>query len=116
MSFEEMMNQLRGEYLDALPNKITDIEAHFQTGDVSVLREDFHKLKGTGRTYGIPEISLISEVLERICVKNPDLIGKSVPIALELLREIHLVRTKSKTELPMETDARFISVQAMING
>lgn len=90
--FEKMMAELRRDYVNGIPQKIIDIEAHLGANDATTLRDDFHKLKGTGRTYGIPEISELAEAVEKICLKKPDLIGEIVPKAVELLRAIHSAR------------------------
>jgi len=112
MSFEQMMQELTQEYLEALPAKIADIENHFRQMDISVLREDFHKLKGTGSTYGIPEISLIGEAVEDICMGQPHRLSEVVPEAIEILREIHLARSFRKIAVNLESDPRFTRMTA----
>ena len=110
MSFEQMMQELTEEYLEALPAKIADIENHLRVMDVSVLREDFHKLKGTGSTYGIPEISMIGQAMEDICLGQPHRLSEVVPDAIEILREIHLARAFRKIALNLENDPRFARI------
>jgi HPt (histidine-containing phosphotransfer) domain-containing protein len=92
MSFEKMMEELRRDYVASIPQKMKDIEAHLAAADVGTLRDDFHKLKGTGKTYGIPEISELGEAVEKICKHKPEQAGAIVPGALTLLREIHTAR------------------------
>ncbi len=98
-SFNKMMQELRAEYLASFPQKFYDIEAHLQALDFARLRDDFHKLKGTGKTYGIPEISELCAVTEKICLSaasgNSAIdahvlsnTADSVGVALSVLRKI----------------------------
>lgn len=52
-----------------MPKKISDIRNHTisQKKDWETIRTLFHNLKGTGKTYGFAQISLICEPLENIC-------------------------------------------------
>ena len=72
MSFEDLLKNLQVDYVAAIPNKIAQIRAQVRNADVPALRESFHKFKGTGRTYGLPEVSELAEVVERICIDTPD--------------------------------------------
>lgn len=96
MSFEEMMQQLKSDYLSSLPEKITEIQTRVQEGKVRELREDFHKLKGTGKTYGLPEISQLAEAVEKICCKQPDKAVEASQIAVQLLKGIYEERQSSQ--------------------
>ncbi len=66
MSFDEMMKELKQEYLEALPQRILNLRQWIQTGEVSLLINEFHKFKGTGTTYGLPEISELGSTMERL--------------------------------------------------
>jgi HPt (histidine-containing phosphotransfer) domain-containing protein len=88
MSFEKMMAELQLDYLKNLPQKIAEIEAHFSTGDLELLRNDFHKIKGTGKTYGLPLISEIGLVMESLCKAKSTRLGEALPLALSALRQI----------------------------
>jgi HPt (histidine-containing phosphotransfer) domain-containing protein len=93
-SFDQMMAELRAEYLTTLPERIREIEAHILAKDYPALYNDFHKLKGSGKTYGIAEISEAAEVFERIAYAklnnhssplHPD---QWLPKGVELLKAI----------------------------
>jgi len=114
MSFESMMEQLRIEYVDDLPNKIKDIESNFAKDQLQVVREDFHKLKGTGRTYGVPEITDLAEVMEKICIQFPKEAAQTVPEALDLLREIHTLRATAQS-FDINKDHRFVRLKKIIS-
>ena len=114
MSFEKMMEQLRTEYVEDLPKKIKDIETSLASSQIQEMREDFHKLKGTGRTYGVPEITDLAEVMERICLQFPQEIVRTVPDALILLREIHDLR-KTDQALDIKKDHRFAKLKKIVS-
>lgn len=115
MSFQEMMEQLKKEYIQALPNRVDEIRRKLTAIDTSSLREDFHKLKGTGKTYGVPEITLLAEVVERICAGKPkEVVGAVVPEALDLLSLIHDHRT-SQRSFDIELDERFHKIKDLAN-
>ncbi len=92
------MAELRTEYLASFPQKFSEIESHLKAREFVRLREDFHKLKGTGKTYGIPEISELCAVVEKICLnaagatpdKQTDLAhaAETVRVALTVLHRI----------------------------
>lgn len=113
MSFAKMMEKLKEEYVDTLPEKIHDIESHFKSERIDYLKEDFHKLKGTGKTYGLPEISTLAEVVERLCVLNPEVAFNVIPDALNLLREIHASRS-TDNELNIDADSRFHKMRILV--
>ena len=102
MNFDEMMAELRTEYLATFPQKFLEIEAHLSAADFSRLRDDFHKLKGTGKTYGIPEISELCAITEKICLNAANApatpgdstsnASTSVNLALSILRKIIATR------------------------
>jgi len=104
-SYEQMMAELRAEYVASLPEKIADIKSHAAAGDREMLRNDFHKLKGTGKTYGIPEISELGLVFEKHCLKNPPNLD-FIPLAIELLAAIHAARL-SNTPFVLDTNLEF---------
>lgn len=64
MSFQEMMENLKKEYIQSIPEKIAEIKTLKNTQDLPGLRNAFHKLKGSGQTYGLPEISEIAAPVE----------------------------------------------------
>lgn len=104
MSFEDMMKQLKEEYISSLPEKIFEIEARVNAGSVTELREDFHKLKGTGKTYGLPEISQLAEVVEKICTHQPDKAVEVSKTAVDLLKRIHHHRQSSEVYKLLENE------------
>ena len=96
MNYDEMMAELQIEYISSLPQKIQDIETHLATRDRGQLRDDYHKLKGTGKTYGIPEISEFGELFEKLCLKKTISLDQFVPLSLTLLKQIYGARKDNK--------------------
>ena len=115
MSFDDLLKSLHQEYLSSLPNKIGTIREQMQTANPSELRESFHKLKGTGRTYGMPEVSELAAVVEEICSDYPSRAVTAVGHALEILHDIHAVRLQHK-EFPLESDTRFTLIRKLLQN
>ena len=108
MSFEDMMKELQKEYIANLPNKITAIQSHFDNMNVSALEDEFHKIKGTGKTYGVPELSVLAKVLEDACKKNHN-IKELLPPTIKILKKIEDSR-KNGSEFKIESDSLFQDV------
>lgn len=113
MNLDQILAQLRKEYLDSLPTRLAGIRQHFHDGAFDVLEDEFHKLKGTGRTYGIPEITDVGEITEHICGDARQHVGTAIPIALELLSEIHEARIRQET-FDVKADPRFSELRKLI--
>ena len=113
MSFQELMEQLKREYIASLPHKIKEIQSKFNQNDMQNLGEDFHKLKGTGKTYGLPEVSQLAEVMESLCSQQPQSLDQAIPDALGLLKEIHLERDLSRPFI-IESDDRYQRIKNLI--
>ena len=96
MSIEELLQQLQAQYLASLPAKITQIESQIASRDVDALRESFHKLKGTGRTYGLPEVSDFAEIVEDVCLSHSAQATAAASDALNVLRDIFASRQKQQ--------------------
>lgn len=83
----EILAELKVEYRSSFPRKIQKLRDTLATGDLDLLREEFHKLKGTGKTYGFPEVSVLCEVMEFACQdRRADL--KSVEKAIAVLERM----------------------------
>ncbi|OFZ14885.1 MAG: hypothetical protein A2Z20_04670 [Bdellovibrionales bacterium RBG_16_40_8] len=114
MNYNQMMVDLRVEYVSSLPQKILDIETHYIAKDRERLRDDFHKLKGTGKTYWVPEISELGEVFEKICLKETIPINQFIPSAINLLKQIYSYRKEDKAyDLSQVTE--FLNAQRLIS-
>ncbi len=112
VQFEEMMQELRNEYLEGLPCKIDEIKKVFHEKNMSTLKEDFHKLKGTGKTYGFPEISELGELVERLLTLKPQIFSQIIPPAISLLQDIYQIRRDSRC-LDLQNDPRFQAIRIL---
>ena len=63
-SLDSVLNSLRSSYAESLPEKIEHLKELSKQGQADELRKAAHKLKGSGQSYGFPEISKICEQLE----------------------------------------------------
>lgn len=111
MSFDELMQTLRAEYLQSLPQKVEIIQQLCKQGDLELLREEFHKLKGTGKTYGIPEITELCAVVEQLCVDKSPKAVDACKLANQLLSDIHAARSNGAI-LSLAQDPHFVKIQS----
>lgn len=95
-SLAEVLAGLQKSYLASMPEKISNLQALHLANDLVKLETEYHKLKGTGRTYGLPEVTQLGAVLERVCQIAPDLLSKSVPLSLTLLAQIRDTRIQGQ--------------------
>ena len=83
----DLIAEMRKEYLDGFDEKYALLNKLYNDKDQKGLENEFHKLKGTGTTYGAPEISQLCGHLEKLCAAgfpNPT----QHALALELLEKI----------------------------
>jgi len=99
MSLDELLKNLQKEYLAELPARIETMHAHLENKDVTALIEDFHKLKGTGKTYGVAAISDVGARLEKILLEKGAKALDHVPEALAEL--VHIHSEHSQEDLPL---------------
>ncbi len=107
MSIHDVLAELRKTYLEALPARADAIEKLLQERKYAEVETEFHKLKGTGKTYGLPEVSQIGEVAERLVENGSTSAEESVPAALNVLRRI--AATRNNGEVPnLENDSDYL--------
>mgnify|MGYP001222904155 FL=1 len=107
MSIHDVLAELRKTYLEALPARADAIEKLFQERKYSEVETEFHKLKGTGKTYGLPEVSQIGAVAERLVENGSTSAEESVPAALNVLRRIAAIRGNGETP-DLENDSDYL--------
>lgn len=112
MTFDQMMAELRTEYIQSLPEKIQNLERCWATRNLAELQDSFHKMKGTGKTYGVPEVSLIAETMERICKTNPKALDEIAPTGIGLFKKIQAARSKGEVYDPKQ-DPQFSALEAL---
>ena len=105
-NIQDLLKQLRTDYLATFPSKIEILEKLWQTSEIDLLKTEYHKLKGTGRTYGITEISQVGEALELLCHAPRKVLDQAVPQSLDLLKRIHKMR-QSEQVINLDIDLSF---------
>lgn len=75
------------------------------------LKDAFHKLKGTGKTYGLPEISELAAVVEEACLLDPGAGRRQAERALPLLRDIARTRHAGQAFV-LTTDERWVALRS----
>jgi HPt (histidine-containing phosphotransfer) domain-containing protein len=110
VSFEDVFAELKKQYLAELPAKVQRIENYLRAGQWIDVHNEFHKLKGTGKTYGFPAISRACQIIETLTMGgqacNPDYVHKG----LAILQKIHRAETaKSAFDLDSDIDYMFLS-------
>jgi HPt (histidine-containing phosphotransfer) domain-containing protein len=115
MNFDELLKTLHQDYLTSIPQKIISIRDQINAGQPADLRESFHKLKGTGRTYGMPEISDLSAVVEEISIDYPAKAVSAASHAIEIMHDIYNARIQGRSH-DLEGDARFASIRKLLQN
>ena len=69
--FNQMLQEMKQDYLESFPKRISLIKKYMSEDKWQSVHEEYHKLKGTGKTYGFSEISIVCEVLELLSMKQP---------------------------------------------
>lgn len=87
-NYHEVMAELRQEYLESFDEKFKLWSQLFQDSNFESLELEFHKMKGTGATYGAPEVSHLCEHLERICRDQKQVDQATLSKAIALLEKI----------------------------
>jgi HPt (histidine-containing phosphotransfer) domain-containing protein len=110
MSLQDLLAELQKEYLASITDKVSMIETLWRGSQLEELETEFHKMKGTGSTYGLPEISQLGEAMERLCEINRPALDNTVPLAMALLSRIQAQRQRGEA-FAIEADPDFRIVQ-----
>lgn len=113
MSIQDLLKDLQKNYLSTLPDKVVLIENLWKTNKLDLLETEYHKLKGTGRTYGLAEITLVGAALERLCELNPQVLDRAVPLSLVVLNRIREQRNSGQVP-NLDNDSDFSILVAMV--
>ncbi len=93
----DLFSELKKEYLDSFEEKFQSLMRYWQTGDRKNLQNEFHKIKGTGTTYGVQEATDVASIMEDLCAQESPQLGFNVLLSLELLQKIRAVHRQGKT-------------------
>ena len=114
-SFRSTFLELQKEYLQTILLNLNNIESFFETKNIKEIKKEFHQLKGSGKTYDIEEISILSSLVEELCLKEcVDFEQIKTPI-IELLKKIIKSHTLGRPiSLTKEEQFQKISAQKLI--
>jgi HPt (histidine-containing phosphotransfer) domain-containing protein len=117
MSIQDVLAGLQKTYLASMPDKIALIETLFRDRDLEKLETEYHKLKGTGRTYGLPEFTQLGALLERICEIDPASLSTAVPLSLSLLTRMRDARAQGEgSGLALENESDFQTLVKIVEA
>lgn len=68
----DILDELRKDYLNSLPDIILEIKAALEDGDWEIIEKHFHRFAGSGQTYGLPDITTVGRGIENYLQKNQD--------------------------------------------
>lgn len=105
MNIKNLLAELQKDYLNTFQEKIENLKTLYAQGKLEELKTEYHKLKGTGRTYGLPEVTQLGDALEVLC-EHPDALQIAVPISATVLAKIRDERKKGEI-LDMDLDRDF---------
>ena len=66
----DVLQDLKKEYIHSFPQKLDKIEKLTSDENWPELADEYHKLKGTGKTYGFPQISTLCEKMEAMALQT----------------------------------------------
>lgn len=110
---EDVLQELRVEYLQCLPQRVILIQKLMAAQDWKRLETEFHKLKGTGKTYGISEVSTLSAELETYSMKSGCKDLRTCELYCALLTEITTRATRHETT-DLSNHPLFIELKKLI--
>ena len=112
MSIDDLLKELQQEYIQSIPEKIKELKEFLEKKDMENLLNSFHKLKGSGKTYGLEEVTILGQFFEIWMRDKKEKVIPFVPKAIEILERIHASRVDSKPYL-IEVDAEYQKLQSL---
>jgi PAS domain S-box-containing protein len=67
---EPVMQKILVEYLSELPARVDHMLESLKQGDLAAVRQLAHQLKGSGKSYGFPDISRLAAALEDTIIRG----------------------------------------------
>jgi HPt (histidine-containing phosphotransfer) domain-containing protein len=113
VKLENILEELKRDYVASLPSRVETMSGLLKAGNAALLKDDFHKLKGSGKTYGVPEVSSVAELGESICRDKQSEMGFAIPVLLQLLTEIHQKQSRQES-FDVGRDPRFSQLKQLV--
>ncbi len=107
-----LIAQLQKEYLAGFKEKFCRILGFHEKKDWQALQLEYHNLKGTGTTYGIPEVTELCQQMERLCRRNTEMEKELLEKSIKLLEKIS---DKYRNQKPfiLSEDLDFIKLKSL---
>ncbi len=109
-SWNSILDNLKVDYLKALQERILLLSDLTSKKDIENLEHEYHKLKGTGKTYGYPAVSEICNEMERI-TREQKIIPDHLLLAGPALLQYCLEQFKSMGPVNLEIHPDYISLK-----
>lgn len=111
-ALSQVLAELKEDYLRVFPEKIRRLHTLTEQRDWDGLEIEYHKLKGSGKTYGFPEVSVVCEKLEALATQKSDFRLETFEQALPLLQRMYDAYLHKK-KFPLEQDVFARSLLAL---
>ena len=103
----EVLKELRSDYLTKFPKKIDHLRKLTEARCWKDLEDEYHKLKGTGSTYGFPDVSTVCEIMESLAQNKYNQKPEIFEQTITLLERMHQNYVEGKVlDLSSDTFAR----------
>lgn len=109
-SWNSILENLKVDYLKALDERIQLLTDLTSKSDIESLENEYHKLKGTGRTYGFQAISDVCNEMEKL-TRGKTQVPEHLLLAGPALLLYCLQAFKTDAPLNLEVHPDFISLK-----
>lgn len=112
MSMEDLLKELQLEYIQSIPDKINEITGFLEKKDLKNLINAHHKLKGSGKTYGLDEVSILGQFFENWLRDEKEKALPFISKSIEILERIYTSR-KEGNPYSLESDSEYLRLTAL---
>ena len=112
MSVDDLLADLQKGYIQSFPEKVQRILGFLDKGEIALLQGEFHKLKGTGKTYGVKEVSVLAAAAEKICASQTSEVEWVTRLATNILLKIQKSYDGVK-DFNLDTDSDFVRIKML---
>lgn len=109
-SWNSILDNLKVDYLKALEERIALLADLTHKKDVENLENEYHKLKGTGKTYGFPAVSDVCNEMEKL-TRGKTEVPQHLLVTGPALLQYCLDSFKSTAPLNLEQHPDFITLK-----
>ncbi len=107
-----LIAELQKEYLGGFKEKFCRILGFHRKREWSALELEYHNLKGTGATYGVPEVTELCQQMEKLCRGKTEIEKEWLEISIKLLEKIADKYSDTKP-FELSEDPDFIKLKSL---